>query len=98
MQQSEKKRAVFCHALALVIRKRRKELKLSLTQLGVRAGLSQQSVSYIEREMRAPNIETLLMVSWGLDIGLSELIRRAECKVKASDCKNSSGKKLIGRL
>jgi len=98
VQPSEKKRAAFCHALALVIQKRRKELKLSLTQLGVRAGLSQQSVSYLEREMRSPNIETLLMVSCGLDIELSELIRRAECKAESSDRKNSSGKKLGGRL
>lgn len=87
MQQSEKKRAVFCHALALAIRKRRKELKLSLTQLGVRAGLSQQSVSYIEREMRAPNIGTLLMVADALEVDLSELIRRAEKAVAASDFK-----------
>jgi transcriptional regulator with XRE-family HTH domain len=82
VQQSEKKRAVFCGALADVIRQRRIELKLSLTQLGTRAGLSQQGVSYLEREMRVPNIGTLLMVADALDVDLSELIRRAESMIE----------------
>ena len=82
MQQSEKKRAVFYRALADVIRQRRIELKLSLTQLGIRAGLSQQGISYLEREMRAPNIGTLLMVADALDVDLSELIRKAESMIE----------------
>jgi transcriptional regulator with XRE-family HTH domain len=89
VQQSEKKRTVFYRALADVIRQRRKELKLSLTQLGTRAGLSQQGISYLEREMRAPNIGTLLMVAEALEVDLSELIRRAESIIEVSNPKKT---------
>jgi len=51
---------------------------MSLTQLGTAAGLSQQSVSYLERLMRLPNIETLHRIADALDIRLSVLIQEAE--------------------
>jgi DNA-binding Xre family transcriptional regulator len=48
-----------------------------MTVLGQRAGLSQQSVSYIEREMRIPNLDTLLRICAVLEIDLGDVINRA---------------------
>jgi transcriptional regulator with XRE-family HTH domain len=78
--QKEEDIASFARALADTIRERREHLGMSLTQLGAHSGLSQQSVSYLERLKRLPNIETLLRVSWTLDIALSKLIMQAEKK------------------
>ena len=48
-----------------------------------RAGLSQQMVSYVERGMRNPTLETLLRICSAMNIKLSELIQDAE-KLAAS--------------
>jgi repressor LexA len=66
-----------CSQVALFIRKERLRQNLSMTELAERAGLSQQSVSYIEREMRTPNLETLLRISEVLKIDLGDLINQA---------------------
>lgn len=42
-----------------------------------RAGLSQQMVSYIERELRSPTLETLLRIAAALEIDFSMVISRA---------------------
>lgn len=71
----------FNSSLARVIRARREELGLSMTQVGIRAGLSQQSVSFLERELRSPNIETLLRICHALDLRLSEIITKVETEL-----------------
>ncbi len=48
-----------------------------MTVLGERAGLSQQSVSYIERGLRIPNLDTLFRIADALDIELSAVIAEA---------------------
>jgi transcriptional regulator with XRE-family HTH domain len=48
-----------------------------MTVLAQRAGLSQQSVSYVEREMRIPNLDTLLRITSVLGIELDEIVKRA---------------------
>ena len=42
-----------------------------------RAGLSQQMVSYVEREMRNPTLETLLRIATAIDVDLVDVLRRA---------------------
>lgn len=42
-----------------------------------RAGLSQQMVSYVEREMRNPTLETLLRIAAAIGVDLAEVLRRA---------------------
>ena len=46
-------------------------------------GLSQQSVSYIEREMRVPNLDTLLRITAVLRIDLEDVIARARKEASA---------------
>lgn len=48
-----------------------------MTSLAERAGLSQQSVSYVEREMRIPNLDTMLRITEVLKIDLGDVIKRA---------------------
>ena len=43
-----------------------------------RAGLSQQMVSYVEREMRTPTLETLLRMAAALEIDLARVLRQAQ--------------------
>ncbi len=42
-----------------------------------RAGLSQQMVSYVERGMRNPTLETLLRIAAAMEINLSEILNQA---------------------
>lgn len=49
-----------------------------MTALAAKAGLSQQMVSYVERGIRNPSLETLLRIAQALDIPLGTLITRAE--------------------
>ena len=63
--------------VARFLREERERQNLSMTVVAERAGLSQQSVSYIEREMRVPNLDTLLRLADVLKIDLSDLIKRA---------------------
>ena len=48
-----------------------------MTLLAERAGLSQQSISYVEREMRIPNLDTMLRITEVLKIDLGGVIERA---------------------
>ena len=48
-----------------------------MTVLAERAGLSQQSVSYIERGMRIPNLDTLFRIADALGVELSAIIAQA---------------------
>ena len=45
-----------------------------MTIVAERAGLSQQSVSYLEREMRIPTLDTLLRVADVLNVALEDVI------------------------
>ena len=47
-----------------------------------RAGLSQQMVSYVEREMRNPTLETLLRIAAALEIDLVQVLREAQTNGK----------------
>ena len=49
-----------------------------MTVVGARAGLSQQAVSYVERRMRIPNLDTLLRITDAIDVDLGEVIKRAK--------------------
>jgi transcriptional regulator with XRE-family HTH domain len=48
-----------------------------MTTLATLAGLSQQSVSYVERELRVPNLDTMLRIADALEIDLWWIMREA---------------------
>lgn len=59
------------------LREERQRQKLSMSRVAEMAGLSQQMVSYVERSMRTPTLETLLRISAALKIDLADVIRNA---------------------
>lgn len=71
-----------CANVARILRKEREKRGVSMTVLGARAGLSQQMVSYMERDMRIPRLDTLLRICEALDIHLDDVIRRARKAAK----------------
>jgi transcriptional regulator with XRE-family HTH domain len=73
----QKLQAVGRH-LARILREERKKQGLSMYVVAERSGLSAQMVSYVEREMRAPTVETVLRLAHALDLDAADLIRRAQ--------------------
>ena len=68
--------------VAILLREERMRQGLSMNSVAKTAGLSQQMVSYVERGLRNPTLDTLLRITDALSIDLSKLIKRAS---KASD-------------
>jgi len=63
--------------LARLLRLERERRGISMTVLAAKAGLSQQMVSYVERQMRIPTIDTLLRLSGALDLDLWRVLQKA---------------------
>lgn len=53
-----------------------------MNQVAERAGLSQQMVSYVERQMRNPTLETLLRIAAALEVDLHDVLRQATKSAK----------------
>lgn len=66
-----------CSAIARIIREERMKRKISLNMLASKAGLSYQIISYIERELRTPKLDTLVRITDALGVPLSDLLKRA---------------------
>lgn len=79
MVKTEQLQAVTAEVSA-ILRRERERQNLSMSQVAERAGLSQQMVSYMEREMRNPTLESLLRVTAALKVSLAEVISAAERK------------------
>lgn len=63
--------------VAKLLQQERERKGISMTRLAQDAGLSQQMVSYVERGLRNPTLDTLLRIANVLEIDLSEVIRKA---------------------
>jgi transcriptional regulator with XRE-family HTH domain len=55
-----------------------------MTLVSERAGLSQQMVSFVERGLRTPSLDTLLRIAEALSIDLGNLIKKASKNAKMS--------------
>jgi DNA-binding XRE family transcriptional regulator len=74
---SDKSQQAICSRVASILRQERLKRGLSMNTVAERAGLSQQMVSYVEREMRNPTLETLLRMAAAIDIDLAGVLGRA---------------------
>lgn len=79
---TESKIQTVCKRVAALLQKERERQGLSLTTLGACAGLSQQSISYIERGLRTPNLDTLLRICSALGVELSDVLATAANSAK----------------
>ena len=74
---SDKSRNYICSQVADILRAERLKQNLSMTKMAERAGLSQQMISYVERELRNPSLDSLLRMTGALGINLADVIRQA---------------------
>ena len=77
MASDKKSQQAVCSRVVTILRQEREKRGLSMNLVAERAGLSQQMVSYVEREMRNPTLETLLRISAALEIDFAAVMRRA---------------------
>lgn len=71
--------------LRLLLCRRREELDFSMSYLAERAGLSQQTISYIERGLRDPSVDSLLRIAEAMEVDASELLLEAEILSERKD-------------
>ena len=74
----------FAPQVAKMFKEERLRQKLSMNRVAERAGLSYQMISYVERELRNPTLETMLRIAEALEFNLGELISSAEKAIKGS--------------
>jgi transcriptional regulator with XRE-family HTH domain len=67
-----------CSEVAAILRAERDARNLSMSAIAERGGLSQQMVSYVERGMRKPTLDTLVRMTHGLEIDLADVLQRAQ--------------------
>ena len=77
MASDKKSQQAVCSRVAKILRQEREKKGLSMNAVAERAGLSQQMVSYVEREMRNPTLETALRIAAALEIDFSQVMRQA---------------------
>lgn len=70
-------RIKICEETCRLIRERRENLGLSMNEVARRTGLAQQTVSFVERGMRMPTLDTLLRITGALDLDLWKVLRDA---------------------
>ena len=63
--------------VAKLLQQERERRGISMTRLAQDAGLSQQMVSYVERGLRNPTLDTLLRIANVLEVDLWKIVRQA---------------------
>jgi DNA-binding phage protein len=64
-------------AVAAQFRKERLRRRMSMNAVAEKGGISQQMVSYVERSIRNPTLDTMLRMASALDADLANLIAEA---------------------
>lgn len=82
MALDKRSQQAVCARVVRILRDEREKQGLSMNAVAERSGLSQQMVSYVEREMRNPTLETLLRIAAVLEVHLDDVIRRARQSVE----------------
>jgi len=73
----DKTRVKICKETSRLLRERRESLGFSMNEVARRTGLSQQTISFVERGMRMPTLDTLLRIAGALELDLWEVLREA---------------------
>lgn len=60
--------------IAQAIRQAREQKNLSMLAVAEQAGLSQQMVSYVERGIRKPSVDTLVRIAHVLELDLGRIL------------------------
>jgi transcriptional regulator with XRE-family HTH domain len=73
--EKDARRAVL--EVARLLRNERIRQGVSMDRLARKSGLSQPMISYVERGLRNPTLDTLLRIAAALDVDLSKLLKQA---------------------
>jgi transcriptional regulator with XRE-family HTH domain len=73
----QKRCRAICRDVIRLLREERERRELSKYLVAARSGLSPQMISYVEREMRNPSLETVLRMADALEVDLAEIIKKA---------------------
>jgi transcriptional regulator with XRE-family HTH domain len=63
--------------VACILKEEREKRGLSLNVLAQKAGVSRQTVSYVEQEVQNPTLDTLLRITSVLEVDLEKIIAKA---------------------
>ena len=74
---ADEKREAICFQVARILQEERRKRGLSMDALARRAGLSQAMISFVERGIRNPSLETLLRMTEVLDLNLGKVLHAA---------------------
>jgi len=81
----KKSQQAVCSRVSQILRQERERRKLSMNLVAQRAGISQQMVSYVEREMRNPTLETLLRMAAAIGIDFAKVLQKATRTVRKAE-------------
>lgn len=82
MPSGNRQRAICIQAIRL-LREERERRGISKYALSAQCGLTQQTISYMERGLRHPSFETVLRIADGIGVNLEDILKRARATVKA---------------
>jgi len=82
-------RDAISYQIACLLKAERQKRRLSLNKLAQEAGLSRQTISFIEQRVQNPTLDTLLRIAAVLGIDLDRLIKRARTRAEREAGKNS---------
>ena len=71
-------RHAVCVQIIRLLREEREHCGLSKYVIAKRSGLSQPMISYVERGLRNPTLETVLRMADALGMDFAELVKRAQ--------------------
>jgi transcriptional regulator with XRE-family HTH domain len=74
---TDKLREAISARIACLLKEEREKQGLSLNKLAKDAGLARQTISFIEREVQSPSVDTLLRITSALKVDLEKIIARA---------------------
>jgi transcriptional regulator with XRE-family HTH domain len=77
-----KVRDAICTETVRILKQERLKRRISMELLAERAGLSQAMISYVERGLRIPTLDTLLRISGVLKLELADVLARASERAK----------------
>lgn len=70
-----------CAQVIKLLRAEREKRGISKYSLSAQCGLAQQTISYMERELRHPSFETILRIADGIGVNLEDVLKQARANV-----------------
>lgn len=77
-----------CVAVLRLLREERERLGITKYALAQKSGVSPQMISYVDRGLRNPTLETVLLMSEAMQVDLAEIITKARKGLNKSKIKS----------